>query len=150
MPVQNARPGRALVAAALIFIPLLSAADPASERVDGFKASKRALARIEEAMAQGDRVTVAEQARLLAAFAEKIPGLYPVGAKGGFLSLARDDIWKNFPDFTEKAAAFQAGARKLEQAATAERAEAAQMSERLRQVKSACMSCHQSYKRGRP
>lgn len=150
MPLQNTPTGSAFVLAALIFTPFVSAADPASERVDGFKASKRALARIEEAIAQGDRVTVAEQARLLAAFAEKIPSLYPNGSKGGLLSLARDDIWKNFSDFSEKAAAFQAGARQLEQTASTEPADAAQMSQRLRQVKNSCTSCHQSYKRGRP
>lgn len=54
-------------------MPVVSAADPVDERIEGFKESKRGVARIEDAILKGDALTVADQARVLAMFAEKIP-----------------------------------------------------------------------------
>ncbi|MGX1996359.1 cytochrome c [Xanthomonas axonopodis pv. cassiae] len=138
-----------LVAAALALAPLASAADPVRERIDGFKASQRSVATIEDAIAQGDKLTVAEQARVLAVFAENIPDLYPADATGGFFSKAKGDIWKNFPDFVSKAQAFKSSAEQLEQAAASSSTDVSILSQRLRSVKNSCTSCHQNYKRGR-
>lgn len=137
-----------LAIAALALTPLASAADPVRERIGGFKASKHSVATIEDAIAKDDKQAIAEQARLLASFADKIPDLYPPDAKGGFFSKAKASIWQNFPDFVAKAEAFQSSSRQLEQAA-ASQADAALMSQRLRQVQNSCSSCHDSYKRGR-
>lgn len=136
-----------LVITTLALIPLASAADPVRERIDGFKASKHSVATIEDAIAKDDKQAIAEQARLLASFADKIPELYPPDAKGGFFSKAKGSIWQNFPDFVAKAGAFQNSSRQLEQAA-ASNADAALLSQRLRQVQNSCSSCHDSYKRG--
>lgn len=138
-----------LAITALALAPLASAADPVRERIDGFKASKRSVAVIEDAITQGDKLTIAEQTRLLAIFAEKIPDLYPADARGGFLSQAKSEIWQNFPDFVEKAKAFQSSSQQLEQAAASSDADVALLSQRLRQLQNACSSCHKSYKRGR-
>lgn len=138
-----------LAIAALALAPLASAADPVRERIDGFKASKRSVATIEDAIAKGDKLTIAEQARMLAIFAEKIPDLYPSDAKGGFFSQAKGEIWQNFPDFVEKAETFQSSSQQLEQAAASSNPDVGLLSQRLRQVQNACSSCHKSYKRGR-
>jgi len=128
--------------------PLASATDLVRERIDGFKASKHSVATIEDAIARDDKLAIAEQARLLAIFADKIPDLYPPDAKGGLFSKAKGDIWQNFPDFVEKAGVFQSSSQQLEQAA-ASSADVALLSQRLRQVQNSCSSCHKSYKRGR-
>lgn len=137
-----------LAITALALTPLASAADPVRERIDGFKASKHSVATIEDAIAQDDKQAIAEQARLLASFADKIPDLYPPDARGGFFSKAKGDIWQNFPDFVAKAGAFQSSSKQLEKAA-ASNADVALLSQRLQQVQSSCSSCHKSYKRGR-
>lgn len=138
-----------LVVASCGAVSSATAADPVRERVEGFKASKRSIAAIEDAIGRGDKTTVAEQARLLAVFAQKIPSLHSADAKGGFFSAAKSEIWENFPDFTEKAGAFQASARNLQEAAASADADMALLSQRLRDLKNSCSSCHQSYKRGR-
>lgn len=137
-----------LAIAALALAPLANAADPVRERIDGFKASKHSVATIEDAIAKDDKQAIAEQARLLVSFADKIPDLYPPDARGGFFSKAKGDIWQNFPDFVAKAGVFQNSSRQLEQTA-ASQADAALLSQRLRQVQNSCSSCHDSYKRGR-
>lgn len=139
-----------LLALAAAGLPLTSMADSVTERIDGFKANRRAIAAIEDALAHADQVTVAEQARLMARFAERIPSLYPPDAKGGFFSQAKSDIWVRFPEFTQKAQALQQSARQLEQAAQAQPSDVAMQQMLLRQVKTNCLACHEQFKRGRP
>ena len=149
IPTKSTASALLLVITALAMAPGAAAADPVRERVDGFKASKRSIAAIEDAMSQGDLPSVAEQARVLAVFAEKIPSLFPPDANPGFFSGAKGAIWQDFPDFTAKAGAMYDSARQLEQTATSPQADVGVLQQRLRQVQNACMSCHNSYKRGR-
>lgn len=142
---------RSLLAAGLMIglMPIVSAADPANERIEGFKASKRGIARIEDAIQKGDAMTVVDQARLLAIFAEKIPSLFPEDAKGGFFSKAKGDIWENFPDFSQKANGFQVSSQQLEASARGDNVDVGVLTERLRAVQDSCVSCHRQYKKGR-
>lgn len=54
------------------------------ERIDGFKASKKSVKTIAQAIEKQDNQVIIEQAELLYAFSDKIPSLYPENAKGGF------------------------------------------------------------------
>jgi cytochrome c556 len=130
-------------------MPVVSAADPADERIEGFKESKRGVARIEDAIRKGDALTVADQARVLAMFAEKIPRLFPADAKGGFLSKAKGEIWQSFPDFSQKANSFQVSAQQLEASARGDNVDVGVLNQRLRAVQDSCVSCHRQYKKGR-
>lgn len=142
---------RSLLAVGLTIglMPVVSAADPVDERIEGFKESKRGVARIEDAIRKGDALTVADQARLLALFAEKIPSLFPADAKGGFLSKAKGEIWQSFPDFSQKANSFQVSAQQLEASARGDNVDAGVLNQRLRAVQDSCVSCHRQYKKGR-
>ncbi len=141
---------RSLLVAGLMtgLIPTVHAADPVNERIEGFKESKHGIARIEDAIQKGDLSTVANQARLLTIFAEKIPGLYPDYAKGGFFSKAKGEIWANFPDFSQKAKAFQVSSQQLEASARVNNVGVGALTQRLRAVKDSCTSCHRQYKKG--
>lgn len=50
---------------ALAFTGQVNAANSVQERTKGFKTGKHSVAAIEDAINQGDKITVAEQARLL-------------------------------------------------------------------------------------
>ncbi|RMX04148.1 cytochrome c [Corticibacter populi] len=142
---------RSFLTAGLIIglVPVVSAADPVNERIEGFKESKRSIARIEDAIQKGDALTVSDQARLLAIFAEKIPSLYPEDAKGGFFSKAKGQIWESFPDFSQKANSFQVSSQQLEASARADNVDIGVLTQRLRAVQDSCVSCHRQYKKGR-
>jgi cytochrome c556 len=142
---------RSLLAAGLMIglMPIASAAGPVNERIEGFKESKHGIARIEDAIQKGDAIAVADQARLLAIFAEKIPSLYPEDAKGGFFSKAKSEIWENFPDFSQKAHAFQVSSQRLEASSRAGSVDVEVLAQRLRAVKDSCAACHRQYKKGR-
>ncbi|ATE61894.1 cytochrome c [Thauera sinica] len=138
-----------IMATALVLMSSANAADPVRERIDGFKDSKRAIAEIKDAIEKGDMTTVAKQARSMVVFARKIPGLYPPDAQGGFFSAAKRSIWTNFPDFVQRAEAFESSAWRLAELAASSDADVAALSKRLQQVADSCAACHRSYKRGR-
>ncbi|MCP1575970.1 cytochrome c [Herbaspirillum rubrisubalbicans] len=133
----------------ICFMPMVSMADPAIERIEGFRESKRAIAKIEDALEKGDTSTVADQAQLLSIFAKKIPSLFPENAKGGILSKAKSGIWDNFQDFSQKANVLLVSSQQLEASARTDHADVGVIAQRLRVVKDSCISCHQLYKRGR-
>lgn len=124
------------------------AADPVAERVAGFKASKKASVQIREAIERGNHAAVAQAAGAMAAFAGKVPELFPPGSKGGFFSAAKDGIWTNFTDFQEKAKAFETQARGLERVATTEPVDQGALLSAYSRLSATCTQCHQSYKRG--
>lgn len=139
-----------LVAASLLTCTSLAtwAADPVAERVAGFKASKKASAQIREAIERGDHVAVAQSARDMAAFAARVPELFPPGSKGGFFSAAKDAIWTSFPDFAEKAKAFETQAFALERVASTMPVDQGAVLSAYKRLGTTCTQCHQSYKRG--
>ncbi|MDQ7989393.1 MAG: cytochrome c [Candidatus Dactylopiibacterium sp.] len=139
---------------ALFLLPCLAvaavtAADVIAQREAGFKASKRALSTIRDALASGDHVAVAAAANGMAGFAEKIPALFPPGSQGGIFSAAKDEIWRNAPDFSAKAKSFQTNAQALAAAASAPQPDKAAIGAALTKVTQDCKSCHQTYKKGR-
>jgi cytochrome c556 len=131
---------------------ILSAAiagDAVSEREHGFKNSKRAVTTIKDALSTGDMATVAASAKTMADFAERIPDLFPPGSKGGFFSAAKDDIWRDFPDFTQKSKTLQRDAQALATLAAAPSPDRAAVNAAFSNVTEDCKTCHQTYKKGR-
>lgn len=137
---------------ALIFsgfiISTAGASDVISERESGFKGSKRAVATIRDALAEGNMATIATSAKAMAEFAERIPSLFPAGSKGGFFSAAKEDIWRSFPDFVQKSKSFQANAQALAALAAAPSPDKAAVSTAFAKVTDDCKTCHQPYKKG--
>lgn len=124
------------------------ASDVISERDHGFKGSKRAVANIKDALAEGDMTTIATSAKSMADFAERIPSLFPPGSKGGFFSAAKEEIWRNFPDFVQKSKSFQANAQALATLAASPTPDKAAVSAIFTKVTDDCKNCHQPYKKG--
>lgn len=124
------------------------ASDVISERESGFKGSKRAVASIKDALANSNMETVAVSARTLAEFAERIPSLFPPGSKGGFFSPAKDDIWRNFPDFVQQSKSLQLNSQELATLASSPSADKNAVNAAFSKVIADCKTCHQSYKRG--
>lgn len=129
-------------------ISTAGASDVISERESGFKGSKRAVATIKDALAEGNMATIAASAKTMAEFAERIPRLFPEGSKGGFFSAAKEDIWRSFPDFVQKSKNFQVNAQALAVLAAAPSPDKAAVNAAFAKVMDACKSCHQPYKKG--
>lgn len=138
-----------VIAGVMAFGGVAMAMDPASERSDGFKASKRAAGVIQEALENGNVTAAIEPATSMAVFAARIPSLFPPGSNGGFFSKARDEIWRNFPDFEEKSRVFQARAQSLAELAASDHADSAQVADAFGKVMESCKDCHRTYKAGR-
>lgn len=124
------------------------AGDVIAERESGFKVSKRAVAGIKVALADGNMAAIVAPAKTMAEFAERIPSLFPAGSKGGFFSAAKEDIWRNFPDFVQKSNSFQSNAQALAALAASNSPDKAAVSAALSRVVDDCRACHQLYKRG--
>lgn len=124
------------------------ASDVISERESGFKGSKRAVATIKDALADGNMSTVADSAKTMAEFAERIPSLFPNGSKGGLFSAAKEDIWRNFPDFVQRSKSFQTNAQELATLASLRSPDKAAVSAAFAKVTDNCKNCHQPYKKG--
>ncbi|MRD72425.1 cytochrome c [Rhodocyclus tenuis] len=129
-------------------ISTAGASDVISEREQGFKGSKRAVANIKDALAEGDMITIATSAKSVADFAVRIPALFPAGSKGGFFSASKEDIWRNFPDFVQKSKSFQADAQALAALAAAPSPDKAAVNAAFAKVTDDCKTCHQTYKKG--
>lgn len=138
----------AVLATALACSAAFAAGDPVAEREHEFKASKRTNAAIKAAIARGDAATVAASADELAAFAARLPSLFPPDSRGGLFSGAKAEIWNRFPDFVEHAQAFEAAARALARQARETPADASALRERQGRLNESCAACHRAYKRG--
>lgn len=145
---MNAKHLSALILSSFIFSSAI-ASDVISERESGFKGSKRAISSIKDALADGNMTTVTNAAKTLAEFAERIPGLFPTGSKGGFFSAAKEDIWRNFPDFVQKSKSFQVNAQELATLASTPSPDKVAVNAAFSKVTEDCKNCHQTYKKGR-
>ena len=124
------------------------AGDVTDERSAGFKASKRAMAEIQEAIAAQDTGGTAARARDMAQFAARIPHLFPPGSSGGWFSGARSAIWDSFPDFERKAQSFASAAQALADLAETGTAERDRLLEAYARLGESCRDCHRPYKAG--
>ncbi len=129
-------------------ISTAGASDVVSERESGFKGSKQAVASIKDALADGNMAAIAGSAKTMAEFAERIPSLFPPRSRGGFFSAAKEDIWRNFPDFVQKSKSFQDNAQALATLAASPSTDKAAVNAAFAKVTEDCKTCHQSYKKG--
>jgi cytochrome c556 len=123
------------------------ASDVISEREAGFKASKRAVSSIKDALADSNMAAVAASAKSMAEFAEQIPSLFPPRSKGGFFSAAKEEIWRSFPDFVEKSRSLQSDAQALAALAASPSPDKATINAAFVKVTEDCKTCHQAYKK---
>lgn len=124
------------------------AGDVTDDRSAGFKASKRAMAEIQDAIAAQDTARVAVLARDMARFGGRIPHLFPPGSIGGWFSGARSAIWEDFPDFQRKAQAFTSAAQSLADLAETGTEERGSLLDAHARLGETCRDCHRPYKTG--
>lgn len=138
--------GRIILLAALIAFsaPQIAAADPVADRKAGFKANVTAFKAIKAAIASGNAKAAAAPSRAIAAFADKIPGLFPKGSGGGE-TRALLKIWDNWDDFVKAAATNKAAA--LAMASAAESGSVEALGAALKVTGGSCGSCHKPFRK---
>jgi cytochrome c556 len=114
------------------------------ERMDAMKA----LGALTKTMAdkiKGNRnlSSLAQDAREIAAVADRIPGWFPPGSTQAPTEAA-PAIWTSFADFQAKSSALKAEADSL--AALASTGDPAAISTQFRAVAASCKSCHESFR----
>lgn len=131
---------------AAVCIPAIAlAAGPRAERIAGYKASKRAIASVKDALDSGELAAAAEPAEAMSAFAARLLSLYPRDPGDEFVSASMEAILKNYPDFSQKAQNFDGVARELAELAAAEAPDPARLRDALGNVQASCLACHRSY-----
>ena len=131
---------------ALFFLSLaftLSAAQagPIEERQANFKANNQAMRAIASLIGAGDMAGIAQNARQIASWADKMADYFPAGSDSRGASPA---IWQNFDDFKAKAAANKTAALRIVDLADA--GQKAEIGAALQALGGSCKSCHFSYK----
>ena len=97
--------------------------------------------------AGGDVTPLAFGARGLARWARSIPSMFPPGSMGP-QSRAKAEIWSNRADFEAKAAAYQAAAMQLAEAARS--GDRAAFLTQWQATRGTCQACHEVYRAGTP
>jgi cytochrome c556 len=139
----------ALAAAAMIFATAAASAGEGKDaagviagRQAGMRLSGALLGSLKGAIDRGDDVkTLGFAARSLGGWAEAVPGMFPAGSQGG---AAKPAVWSDRAGFEAKAAAYAAAATRLADAAKV--GDKAAFAGAWGEVRTACGSCHDSYK----
>lgn len=122
----------------------LGAAEALAARQAGMKANGGDAGAIKKALeAGGDLAALAPKAAEIAAFAARMPGLFPPGSDQG-KTRALPSIWTNRADFDKQAATLGARAKALEAALKAN--DAARAKAAFGATGAACAGCHRSYR----
>ncbi|MCR9174567.1 MAG: cytochrome c [Alphaproteobacteria bacterium] len=122
---------------------LALAADVVKERQDGFKENVTQLKAIKAGGESGDHGAVQAAAESVAAFAAKIPDLFPEGTGGGE-TRAKDEIWSDWQGFVAAAEANEQAALKL--ASAAESGVASDIAAAQKALGESCGACHDKYR----
>ncbi|MCW3847937.1 cytochrome c [Sphingomonas sp. LB-2] len=124
------------------------AADPAGivkGRQAGMRMSGAIMGGIKGAIDRGDDVkTQAFAARSIAGWAAAVPGMFPEGSDVP-PSGALPAVWSDAPGFAAKAAAYQAAATKMADAAKAGDKDG--FAAAWAETRTTCQGCHDSYKK---
>jgi cytochrome c556 len=136
----------AALSAGMVALPgLVSAQDPLSERKAGFDAARKATGEIKAVLdAKGDVSAAADPARRIAAYAARIPSLFPPGSDKGKTD-ARPEIWTDPSGFAAKAKDLETAATALAAAAAAK--DAAATAKQFAAMVGTCKSCHDTFRR---
>lgn len=131
---------------AVICVPAIAlAASPKAERIAGYKASKRAVASIKDALDSGEFAAATDPAQAMSAFAARLISLYPQEVGDEFVSASMEAILKNYPDFSQKAEAFAGATRELAELTATAAPDPARLRASLGNVQASCLACHRSY-----
>lgn len=122
---------------------LALAADVVKERQAGFKENVTHLKAIKAGGESGDHAAVQTEAEAVAAFAARIPDLFPEGSGGGE-TRAKSEIWSDWKGFVAAAEANQQAALKL--AAAAKTGVASDIEAAREDLGKSCGACHDKYR----
>lgn len=123
----------------------LSAPEALAARQAGMKENGRDAAAIKKAIETGgDLGALAPRAAEIAAFASKLPGLFPPGSDQG-KTRALPAVWADKADFDKQAAALATHARALETALKANDPTKAKAA--FGAAAGTCGACHRTYRR---
>jgi cytochrome c556 len=125
-----------------------SASDPIASRQVMMQLSAGTFGEMKMvADAGGDLAPLSFGARALTRWARSIPGMFPAGSMGP-QSHARAEIWSNRADFEARAAAYQAAATQLAEAARA--GDRAAFNSAWDTTRQACQACHERFRASTP
>ena len=122
---------------------LALAADVVNEMQDGFKENVTHLKAIKAGEESGDHGAVEKAAEAVAAYAAKIPDLFPEGSGAGE-TRAKAEIWTDWKGFVAAAEANQQAALKL--AAAAKTGVASDIAAAREDLGKSCGACHDKYR----
>jgi cytochrome c556 len=125
-------------------VPGLGPAEIVAARGAAFQLSAATLGSMKRVIdADGDVKSQAFAARGLARWGRAMPALFPEVTRG-LESRARPELWTGRADFTAKAAAFEAAATRLAEAAQA--GDKAAFASQWQAVDASCSACHDLYR----
>jgi len=114
-------------------------------RQSGMRMSGAIMGSIKGALDRGDDVkTLVFPAKALAGWAASVPGMFPEGSNVAPTE-ALPSVWSDAPGFAAKAAAYQAAATKMADAAAA--GDKAGVAAAFAEVRASCSDCHSDYKK---
>ena len=114
-------------------------------RQAGMRMSGAVMGSIKGALDRGDDVkTLVFPAKSLAGWAGSIPGMFPEGSNVAPTE-AQPAVWSDPAGFAAKAAAYQAAATKMADAAAA--GDKAGVAAAFAEVRASCSDCHSDYKK---
>ena len=121
------------------------AADVIAERKAGFKANADATRAIKAAVDAGKPADAVAHAETVAAYAARIPSLFPAGSGEGD-TRAKPEIWAEFARFEQLAAANGEAAAKLAEIARSG-GDAAAVGAQLGELGKTCGACHDPFRK---
>jgi cytochrome c556 len=136
---------RLIAAGAMIFSVsgLALAADVVTERKEGFKENVTQLKAVKAGLESGDHGAVEKAAMAVAAYAAKIPDLFPEGSGEGD-TRAKAEIWSDWKGFVAASKHNEAAALKL--AAAAKSGVESDMEDARQALGKSCGACHDEYR----
>ena len=114
-----------------------------SERQSAFKDIKEAMKVIKENLKSGDKESLSAAANILLDRANKVTELFPAGSHEGD-TRAKQKIWDNQADFTERQQALISHARDL--AAAAQQDDPGALKAAFKTTSKDCKGCHMRYR----
>jgi cytochrome c556 len=131
-----------------MIVPLaVSGADTNTEAIEArqaaFKSIKESMAEFKDAMVSDNYTAAADSARKVLDNARTVTKLFPAGSYEGD-TRAKEKIWENFEDFTQRQQKLIADSEMLVTAAESQ--DAKQLKAAFKQTAKNCKGCHMNYR----
>ncbi len=142
------KPLATMLTTMLMIIPLaVSGADTNTEAIEARQAAmkliKESMAEVKDAMNSDNYTAAADSARKLLDNARTVTKLFPAGSYEGD-TRAKEKIWENFEDFTQRQQKLIADSETLVTAA--ESKDTKQLKAAFKQTAKNCKGCHMNYR----